>query len=79
MIQLFKSIPKQKIISFLLIICMILPVIPMLGVSAAASGITYYENNFELPLYGSTGCPVKDVPVYRRERRLQSLRKTAIT
>ncbi|MCL2775680.1 MAG: D-alanyl-D-alanine carboxypeptidase family protein, partial [Oscillospiraceae bacterium] len=63
MIQLFKSITKHKIISFLLIICMILPVIPMLGVSAAvASGITYYENNFELPLYGSTGCPVKNIP-----------------
>lgn len=61
MIQLLKRINKQKVISFLLVICMILLIIPIIGASAAMSGIAYYEHNFELPLYGATGCPVKDI------------------
>ena len=62
--SLFKRINSKKILAVLLSIFMILPVLPSLGVSAAVNGITYYEHNFELPLYGATGCPVKDVPIY---------------
>lgn len=58
--SIMKKPNANKIISILLAIFMILPMVPSLNVSAA-SGITYYENNFELPLYGATGCPVKNV------------------
>ena len=61
MINLLKNINKQKIIAIILAIMMILPVLPAITVSAAVSGITYYEYNFELPLYGATGCLVKDI------------------
>ena len=57
-----KKINVTKIISFLLTVFMIIQVLPALGVSGAVGGIQYYENNFELPLCGATGCPVKDVP-----------------
>ena len=62
MSKLINILNKQRIISFLLVFCMIIPVLPALNVSAAVNGITYYEHNFELPLYGATGCPVKNVP-----------------
>ena len=40
---------------------MMLPALPSVNVSAAVSGIAYYEHNFELPLRGATGYPLKDV------------------
>ena len=60
--NLLKTLNKNKIVSLLIAIMLILPMIPLLGVSAAVNDITYYENGFELPLYGATGCPVKNVP-----------------
>ena len=62
MLQFIKKINKQKVLAFFVAVLMILPMMPKLEISAAVSGITYYENSFELPLYGATGCPVKDVP-----------------
>ncbi|MCL2775403.1 MAG: SpaA isopeptide-forming pilin-related protein, partial [Oscillospiraceae bacterium] len=61
MSNLLKKISNSKIIFFLLAIIIILPLLPLMSVSAAVSGMMYYEHNFELPLYGSTGCLVKDV------------------
>ena len=58
---LFKKINIKRTFLVFLAMLMILPILQPIGVSAAVSGITYYENNFELPLYGATGCPVKDV------------------
>ena len=52
---------SSKIILMSLIICMIMSVFNIFGVSAAVSGIVYYEHDFELPLYGATGCLVKDM------------------
>ena len=61
MSKLIKSLNKQKIIAFILAVMMILPVLPSMSASAAVNGITYYEHDFELPLYGATGCLVKDM------------------
>ncbi|MCL2775342.1 MAG: SpaA isopeptide-forming pilin-related protein, partial [Oscillospiraceae bacterium] len=61
MSNLLKNINKHKIISFIIAIFMILPILPAVKVFATVSGMTYYEHNFELPLYGATGCLVKDV------------------
>gem|GEM_PF-313778 len=64
MSKIFKNLNKRKIILFLLAVLMILTVIPSfgnLGVSAAVTGITYYEHNFELPLFGATGTLVKNM------------------
>ena len=52
---------KREILSAILSIVMILLILPAFNVSAAVTEIAYYEHNFELPLYGATGCPVKDV------------------
>jgi D-alanyl-D-alanine dipeptidase len=55
-----KFINRQKIIALLLTVFTVLPILLVANVFAA-SGITYYEHNFELPLYGTTGCAIKDV------------------
>ena len=60
--DLFKRINLKKTILALLVMLMLLSVVPALSVSAAVGGMVYYTHNFELPLHGATGCPVKDVP-----------------